>query len=117
MPRGLPVPYHVGKVGRGVVEGSHLNPRIVRGGDKRIARSKARADDAEPVIALRFQPVETTADIDHALAHRIERASNVGGNGIVGTVDLRRTANIAIRHGKPQHRKAPPIPYAPASMV
>src|SRR5208337_3463785 len=73
--RGLAVPYHVGKVSRGVIERSHLNPRIVRGGDKRIARSEARADDAEPVVTLRFQPVETTARIDHALAHGIERAS------------------------------------------
>ena len=115
--RGLPVPNHVGKVSRGVIKRRHLNSRIMRGGNKRIARSEARADDAEPVVTLRFQPVETAAHIDHALAHRIERASNVGGDGIVGAVDLRRTANIVIRHGEPQHRDAHPVEHAAEAVV
>ena len=69
-----------------MIEGSDANPRIVRGGDESIAGSETGADDAQPVIALRFQPVEATAGIDHALAHRVDGAANVGGDGVVGAV-------------------------------
>src|SRR5260221_3260391 len=59
--RGLPMPHHVGKVSRGMVESSHLYPRIVRPGDKPIARSAARGDHPPPVVTLPFEPVETAA--------------------------------------------------------
>jgi len=52
-----------------MIEGGDLNARIVRGSDEGIARSEASADDAEPVLTLRFEPIETAADIDHALAN------------------------------------------------
>ena len=49
-----------------------------------------------------LEPVEAAADIDHALAHGIERASDVGGNGIVCAANLSGHADIVIRHAQAQ---------------
>ena len=109
-------PDYVGEISRGVIEGSYLNPRVVRGGDKRIARSQARAYDAQAVTALRFQPVEAAAYVDHSLADGVESASDVGGDGIVGAVDFGGAANVVIGHGQTQDRDAHPV-QRPAQCV
>ena len=68
-------------------------------------------------VALLLQPVEAAANIDHALAHGIERAANVGGDGVVGAADFRRHADIVIRHGHPQHGDAQHVQHAAEAVV
>jgi len=60
-----------------MIERGHANPRVVRRGNECIARSEARAHDTELVVALLFEPVEAAADIDDALAHGIERTTDI----------------------------------------
>src|SRR5215472_9390033 len=62
----LSVPNNVGEIRRGVIEGRHLNARIVRARDERIARAQTRADQSEILISLQLQPIQARADIDHA---------------------------------------------------
>src|SRR5437016_6742132 len=99
---GLTVPDYVGKVGGRVIKSGGPNARIVRAGNEGVAGAEARPDQAELVVALLLEPVEAAADIDHALAHGIERASDVGGNGIVCAANLSGHADIVIRHAQAQ---------------
>ena len=84
VPGGLPVPHHIGDISRRMIERRHANARIMRRRDKRVARTEARAHDAELRVALLLQPVKAAANVDHSLPHRIERAPDIGGHGIVG---------------------------------
>ena len=45
---------------------------FVREGEKREARADAGAEDAEAVVALRFEPAERAADIEDGLAIRLD---------------------------------------------
>src|SRR5580698_3812437 len=67
MPRALSRPDHIAERGRCVVEGVHAQTRIVRAGDEGIAGTKTGAQNAELLIALRFEPVEAAAYIDNRL--------------------------------------------------
>src|SRR5450432_821583 len=97
----LPMPHYVGNICRCMIERSNAQPRLMRRGDEGIARPQARAHDAELAVALRFEPVDATANVDNALAHGVERASNVGGDGVVGASDLGGHANVVVRHREP----------------
>ena len=53
---GLPVPNHIRKISRRVIERRHADARIVCRRNERITRAQACADNAEPVVALLLQP-------------------------------------------------------------
>ena len=89
-----------------MIEGRDADARIMRGGDKCVTRSQTGADNSELVVALLFEPIETAAHIDDALAHGIESAADVGGDCIIGAADFGGHANIVIGHAQPQHRDA-----------
>src|SRR5882762_6352785 len=96
MARGLPGPDDVGKIGGSVIEGRDLDARLVGGAEKCVTRSQAGADDAEFSVALRLEPIEAAAQIDHALARGVERASKVRGNGVVRALNLGGLANVVV---------------------
>ena len=75
----------------------------MRGSDECVTGAQAGSDNSELVIALLLEPIETAAHIDYALAHRIESAANVGGDGVIGAADLGGHADIVIGHAQPQN--------------
>src|ERR1700747_1496496 len=103
MASGLPVPGHVGKVGGRVIESGGPNAGIVRAGDESVTGTETGADEPELGVALLFEPIEAAADIDHTLSNRIERASDIGRNGVIGAANLGRHADIGIRYAQAQY--------------
>ncbi|MCU0247104.1 MAG: hypothetical protein MUC42_11050, partial [Bryobacter sp.] len=89
-----------------MVEDIRLDPRIVRGSEKGIAGTKAGAHDAEALIALRREPVQAAAHVDHGLPCRIERPADVGRDGVVGTIQFRGHAVVVIGKTESQRRYA-----------
>ena len=73
---------------------------------KGIARPEAGAHDAETAVALGFEPIETATDIDDGLAAGVQGAADIGGDRVVGAPDLRRRANVVVRHAQPQYRNS-----------
>src|SRR5208337_1405817 len=110
--RRLSAPDDVGDVSGGVIEGGHAKTRIVRGGDKGVTGAQACAHDAELAVTLLLEPIKTAADVDHALPDGIERAADVGGDGIVGATDFGGHADIVIRHAQAQYGDAQHIQHA-----
>ena len=89
-----------------MIESGHADARVVGGGEKGIAGTEAGAHDAETAIALLLEPVEATTRVNHALAAGVERAADIGGDGVVGAAGLRGHANVVIGHAQPQHGNA-----------
>src|SRR5438477_4876756 len=106
VPRGLSVPYDIRKISGSVIESSHPNTRIVRRRQKRVTRAQARAHNAEAIEALLLEPIEAAADVHYALPYRIQRAANIGGNGIVSAANFWGHANVMVGHAQPQHRNS-----------
>src|SRR5947209_6679907 len=91
-----------------MVESIYLQTSIVGTGDECITRSQTGTEDSEALAALLLEPVETTTNIDHALAAGIEGASNIRGNGIVAALEFRRPADVMVGLAQPQ--RGDPIP-------
>src|SRR6185437_1416584 len=94
-----------------MIECRDFNARIMSSGKKRVARSQARAQNSQFRVALVLQPVEAATDIKHTLPSSVERAADVGRDGVVGAPYLRRTPYIVIRHAQPQHRNSQPVQH------
>src|ERR1700756_5637914 len=109
MARGLARPDHVAEVSGRMVEGIHLQARVMRTGDKRVARSETGAENPELRIALCLQPVDGGADIGNPLARRGQSPANIGRDSIVGALEFRRAAYVVIRHAEPQAGDAEPV--------
>src|SRR3989475_8034830 len=75
--RGLPVPNHIGKIRRSVIECCNANPGIVCRREKCIARTQARADNSQTVIALQLEPIQAAPDVNDTLTAGIESAPDV----------------------------------------
>src|SRR5437660_12522517 len=104
MPRRLPMPHYVGKVSRSMVECGDLDTRIVGGCKEPVTRSETGANDTQLLVTLLLQPIETTAQIENALARSIDGAGDVGRNGIVGTAHLGGPPKIVMGHSQEQSR-------------
>src|SRR5579872_4622265 len=100
-----------------MVERSDPDSRIVCRSDKGITGSEAGADHTEIAVTLLLEPVEAATDIDDALTNRVESAADVGGDRIVGTLDLRGHANVVIRHAHAEDRDAHQIENAAETNV
>ncbi len=87
-----------------MIEGIHPQARVVRAGQKCVARAEARSQHAEVLIALLFEPVQAAANIDHRLPARRNRAPNVGADRVVGALQLHRPADVVIGLREPQRR-------------
>ena len=72
---GLPVPYHIGHVGRSVIERRHSNTGIMRRRQECVTRAEAGAQNAKLGVAMLLQPIQTATYVQHALARGIEGAS------------------------------------------
>jgi len=77
MTSGLPMPNHISDIGRSVIECGGANTAVVRSRKERIARAQTCADNAQILIALLFQPIETAAYINDRLAACIDGAADV----------------------------------------
>src|ERR1700727_1365091 len=97
------MPDHVGNVSGRMIEGCDPNAWLVCSRNEGITGAQTCAHNSELVIALLLEPIEAAANVHHALAHRIERASDVGGYGVIRAADLGGHADIVIRHREPQH--------------
>src|SRR5215467_6718649 len=106
------MPDDIRKIRRGMVEGSHFDAYIVGGGDECVARTQTGANNPQLFVALLLQPVEAAADIEHALARRIERTANVCRNCIISSPNLGRPSNVVIGHAEPQHGNPEAIQYS-----
>src|ERR1700693_4493716 len=95
------MPHYVGNVRRSMIERRYTNARIVGRCDEGVTRAQARAQDPELAVALLLQPIETAADINHSLAHGIEGAAAVGGEGVVRAAGLGGAAGIGGKEGQP----------------
>ncbi len=109
---GLSVPYDVGDVGGGVVEGGDANAGIVGGGDEGVTGTQTGADDSELAVALLLEPIEAAADVDDALADGVEGAAEVGGDSVIGAADLGGHADIVIGHAQPKDGDAQHVQHA-----
>ena len=92
-----------------MIECCNFNSRIVRGGEECVARTQTGAGNTEPLIALLLQPIQAAADVEDRLTAGVHGAPDVRGDRIVGAPNLRRPANIVIRHAQPQHRDSQPV--------
>src|SRR5437868_12556564 len=86
-----------------MIEGRDTNSGIVRGRQKRITRTEAGANNSQPCVTLLLQPIEATANVNDALPAGIECPANVCRYCIIGALDLRRTANVVIRHAQAEN--------------
>src|ERR1700761_5594600 len=109
MAAALAGPHHVAEGHGGVIEGADLQTRIHGGGEEGVAGTEAGAEDAELLVALLLEPVNAGADIDHSLAAGGYGAAEIGTDGVVGTLELRGTADVVVGLGEPQGRDAEAI--------
>ena len=79
---------------------------IVSGREKGVAGAQAGAQNAQAVVSLLLEPVQAATDVNHSLTTGVERAADVGGDCIVGTMSVGRHADIVIRHAQAQNRDA-----------
>src|SRR5205085_9648463 len=79
---GLPMPNHIGEIGRSMVEGGNFDSRVMRRGDEGIARAQTGPKNAQLRIALFLQPVEAAADLEDTLPRSIEGEADGGGNRV-----------------------------------
>src|SRR3989338_1991336 len=79
------------------------------GGEKGVAGAEAGADDAEFLVALPFEPVQAGARVNDGLARGVHRPSDIGGDGVVGALQLRRHPKVVVREAEAQRRKAQKI--------
>src|SRR5215470_1885493 len=105
------MPDDIRKIRRGMVEPGHFDSYIVRGGDECVARTQTGANNPQLSVTLLLQPVEAAADIEHALARRIERTPYVRRNCIISAANLGRPSNVVIGHAEPQHGNPEAIQY------
>src|SRR5260221_6251477 len=75
-------------------------------GEVGVAGAETGSENAEVLVALILKPIETAADIDDSLTAGHERAADVGADRVVGALELGRTADVVIGHGKAQGRDA-----------
>ena len=117
MARALAGPDYVPKRSRRMIEGVHAQTRIVGAGEKGVTGAEAGAQDAEVFVALLFEPVKATADIDDGLAAGGNGAADVGAHGVVGALKLGGTANIVVGLGEPQRRDTHAVEESAKSVV
>src|SRR6202049_1854292 len=85
-----------------MIERRHPNARIMCGSNECVARAETCTYDSELTVALLLQPIEAASNVDHALAHGVKRAADIGGDGLIGPLYLRRHADVVIRHAQSQ---------------
>jgi len=71
--RRQPAPDDIGEVRRDVVERLRLDQRLVRRGEQREARPQASCENPDAVVALRRQPCDRAARIEHGLPADLQR--------------------------------------------
>src|SRR5437868_7369009 len=113
----LSMPHNICKIGRSVIKRGYTDACIVGRSQKGIAGAEAGSDDAKPVIALLFKPVEAAANVDHALPAGIQRTADVGRDCIIRAVHAGRTANVVIRHAQAQNSDPEQVEEATQSHV
>ena len=84
--RALAGPADVSEKGGNVVERVDAQAGVEGAGDERVAGAERGAENAEVLIALRFQPIEATADVEDGLAAGGNRAADVGAYRVVGAL-------------------------------
>ena len=92
-----------------MVEDVDADARIVRAGQKCVARSQTGAEDAELGVALLGKPIEATADVGDGLAGSVNGAAHVGADSVVGARELGGAADIVVGHAEAQSRDAKPV--------
>ena len=81
-----------------MIEGVHADAGIVGAGEECVAGAEAGAKDAEVLVPLLLEPIETAADIDDRLAAGGDGAPDVRTDGVIGSLDFCGSADIVIRH-------------------
>src|SRR6266568_3367773 len=95
-------PDNVTEIGRGVIEDVHSQAAVMGAGNEGIAGTEAGAEHAKFRVALLLQPIEAAANVDDALSRSVNRASDVGTDGVIGAMKLRWHADVMVRHAKAQ---------------
>ena len=108
VPRRDPAPHDIGEVRRDVIERFRVDERLVRRRQQREARSEARAENADAVVALHREPCNRAPRVEHGLPAHLHRARDVGRHDVVGAMELRRHALIVI--GQAETQRAHPVP-------
>ena len=95
-------PHDICKIRRDVIQGSRPQERFVRGRQHRQARAEARAENANRLVALRRQPGDAAARVEHCLPADLRRPADVRADDVVRAAKLRRHARVVIRHAEAQ---------------
>ena len=75
---------------------------------QREARAEAGAEDADAIVALRREPVNRAARVEHRLPADLHGPRDVGADDVVGAVQLGRHALIVVRQREAQRAHAAP---------
>src|ERR1700736_4962056 len=100
-----------------MIERRHPNAGIMCGSNECVARAETCTNDSELTVALLLQPIEAASNVDHALAHGVKRAADIGGDSIIGPLYLRRHADVVIRHAQSQDGYPEQIEHATKTHV
>src|SRR5260370_34398186 len=100
-----------------MIERGPPNGGIVWGGNECVARAETCTYDPELTIALLLQPIEAASNVDHALAHGVKGAADIGVDCIIGPLYLCRHADVVIRHAQSQDCYTEQIEHATKTHV
>src|SRR6476469_5143669 len=89
-----------------MIESTGIDVGLVRESEKRDARSHAGPQNSNPFIAFTLKPADRSARIKHALAHRLNCATNIRADQMIGAFEIRRTAFLMIRQRQTQRGHA-----------
>src|SRR6185503_18798724 len=81
-----PAPGYVGNITGNVIKGSGVDIRLVGESEKRDAGSDTGSENADAFITFLFQPAHRRARVKHGLAHRLNRATNVSTDQMIGAL-------------------------------
>src|SRR6185295_10694178 len=102
-------PGYVGNITGNVIKSAGVDVRLMRKRQKRDARSNAGAEYADAFVTLIFQPPHRGARVEHSLAHRLNRATDVSTYQVIGALEFRWPARFVIRKRQAERRHADEI--------
>ena len=80
-----------------MIKSTRVEIRFVRKGKKRDTRSDAGAENTHTLVTLRLQPPHRRTRIEHRLSHRLNRATDIRADEMIGAFDLGGLSLLVIR--------------------
>src|SRR5687767_15073931 len=86
-----------------MIEHAYIDRRVMCEREKRNTRANARTQNSYALEPFRFsEPSHCRAGIEHGLSHRLNRATDVWADQMIGAFQFRWSADFVIWQGQPQ---------------